>query len=211
MRSSICLSTLILLLITGCEKEKIEASDDRKDSYHRVSRKLDPYLFERTSWWVYSKEGDTLIDSVVVTDFSFNTYTTMPSHPGQGDVSYIDYYSISYASSAREDYGEALYGTVISRGFIYGGWVYGAYLDEGEKSGQLWYLDSIPEMRINQTIFNGVKKIQCRRDELLMENSVFYYVDSVGVVRKEIEVDDDVEIWNLLRYNVSLYNRSSEE
>ena len=55
--------------------------------------------------------------------------------------------------------------------------------------------------------YSNVVKMELTQDKYLNTNMNLYYVDSVGVIKKEIKEDSVIiETWDLLRYNTVLYN-----
>jgi hypothetical protein len=67
--------------------------------------------------------------------------------------------------------------------------------------------DIIDTLIVEGNPYLNVVKMKVNEDNYIQGNFYFYYADSIGIVRKEILVNDTVvNTWNLLRYNVVLRN-----
>lgn len=158
---------------------------------------------------VYVRDSTNIImDSVYVESIEKDTlYVT-------GNVRYYEYYRIKYHSSVRikhpasvtdvtyEDY---LYGYVISRGLNKGGFLLLSSKKTGDKSMNAEISAVMEEMKMGNKTFKQVVKMKVLKDEYISDNYFLYFVDHVGIIRKEKVVKDTIrETWNLDHYKVSL-------
>jgi hypothetical protein len=190
------------IMLDGCHKE----SED-KDYFHRkISESLHPFLFDTGSYWIYNKSNTSITDSTVVKSITKNTFIVGPMGPGQGDQGDEEYYNIQYMSfPANNVYNEQLLGYVISRGLFSGGFVLLSSKKIGDKSQNAEILDVLDSLTIENKTYFTVVKMKVSQDEYVDQNYLLYYVDSIGVIKKEIMDNGTVtETWNLLRFMTKL-------
>ena len=191
-----------LILLIGCHKE----SEDRNYFHGKISESLHPFLFDTGSYWIYKRSNSSIPDSTVVKSISKNTFIVGPMGPGQGDQGDEEYYNIHYLSfPANNVYDEQLLGYVISRGLYYGGCVLLSSKKVGDKGLNAEILEVLDSLTVENKIYKTVVKMKVNQDKYIDQNYQLYYVDSIGVIKKEIMGNGTVtETWNLLRFRTKL-------
>lgn len=133
-----------------------------------------------------------------------------------GNVRYYEYYRIKYHSLVKDTikdhssakdtlYEEQLMGYVISRGLNNGGFMLLSSKKKGEKNMNAEIIDVMEEMKLGNRTYKQVVKMKVSKDQYISDSYFLYYVDNVGIIRKEKLVNDTIrETWNLNRYKVSL-------
>jgi hypothetical protein len=190
------------IIFSGCHKESKD-----KDYFHRkISQSLYPYLFDTGSYWIYKKSNSNIPDSTIVKSITKNTFIVGPMGPGQGDQGDEEYYSIHYQCfPANNTYDEQLLGYVISQGLYSGGFVLLSSKKIGDISQNAEILDVLDSLTIENRTYKTVVKMKVSQDEYIAQNYQLYYVDSIGVIKKEIMDNGTVrETWNLLRFRTNL-------
>ena len=86
---------LVFFLLFSCEKEEDEGSNYY---YGKISTGLYPMLFNIGSYWIYEKQEDYIIDSIVVSNIYSDTFVIEPSMPGQGPYGEEQVYVVTYFS-----------------------------------------------------------------------------------------------------------------
>ncbi|MGE5447550.1 MAG: hypothetical protein ACM3PR_04255 [Bacteroidales bacterium] len=214
---------VVVLTMIGCVK-------DQQDStiFVKIDNSLHPILFNKGSYWVYTMvplKADTLKtvpkdsltppkDSIVYVRDSTNIMHDSISVESiekdtlyiTGNVRYYEYYRIHYHSSLENSfYDEQLIGYVISRGLNEGGFLLLSSKKKGDKSKNAEITDIFDELKIEDKTYKNVVKMKVLKDQFIKDNYFLYYVDNVGIVRKEKVVDNKVtETWNLIKDKVSL-------
>ena len=190
------------IMLDGCHKE----SKDKDYFQRKISESLLPFLFDTGSYWIYNKSNTSITDSTVVKSITKNTFIVGPMGPGQGDQGDEEYYNILYMSfPANNVYDEQLLGYVISRGLYSGGFVLLSDKKIGDKSLNAEILDVLDSLTIENKTYKTVVKMKVNQDEYIDQNYQLYYVDSIGVIKKEIMNNGTVtETWNLLRFRTKL-------
>lgn len=191
-----------LIMLTGCNKE----SEYKDYFHHKISQSLNPFLFDTGSYWVYKKSNSDIPDSTVVKSITKNTFIVGPMGPGQGDQGDEEYYNIQYKSfPANNVYDEQLLGYVISRGLYHGGCVLLSSKKIGDKGLNAEILDVLDSLTIENKTYKTVVKMKVNQDQYIDQNYQLYYVDSIGVIKKEIMSNAIVtETWNLLSFRTKL-------
>jgi hypothetical protein len=201
-RLTVMLIMVFSIMLAGCQKE----SENTDYSHGRISQSLYPFLFDTGSYWIYKKANSNILDSTVVKSISKDTFIIGPFGPGQGNQGDEEYYNIQYLSfPANNTYDEQLLGYVISRGLYSGGFVLLSSKKIGDKSQNAEILDVMDSLTIEHKTYKTVVKMKVSQDEYIDQNYQLYYVDSIGVIKKEITGNGTVtETWNLLRFRTKL-------
>jgi hypothetical protein len=216
LKIGLILSTLIISCVE--ENEPDEEVFINNYFHHKISKNLYPYLFDPGSYWLYNTSENDLIDSIYLDTFKIDTLYIGPSEPGQGPLGEEQYYELTYQSSLSGEYKEYLFGYVISRGFIYGGYIFISTNEIGDIRGNVKLKEIHDSLVINNKIYYDVKEMEIAKEyyvnyetgNMLDPDSIdsmnMFFVDSVGLVKKVIkENKTTIETWNLLNYNVSQY------
>ena len=198
---------VVLILITislfSCSKDA--NFDTTSHLVSSISSSLYPFLFKKGSYWVYENQNTGQLDSVVVNSVTKDTVSLSPLGPGQGARGEEEYYNINYWSSVNGSYDEQLVGYVISKGLVSGGYLYLSSHKIGDESLNAKLTAIYDTLTIEDNLYRNVVKMEDSKDLYLSTDMNLYYVDSVGLVKKEIISNDTiVETWNLIRYSVSL-------
>jgi hypothetical protein len=94
---------------------------------------------------------------------------------------------------------------VISQGLYSGGFVLLSSKKIGDISQNAEILDVLDSLTIENRTYKTVVKMKVSQDEYIAQNYQLYYVDSIGVIKKEIMDNGTVrETWNLLRFRTNL-------
>jgi len=147
------------------------------------------------------------VDTVAVKDTvrveSFEKDTLYPS----GNVRYYEYYHIRYHSSySNSSYEENLIGYVISRSTFDGGYLFLSNKKKSDKSLNAEIIGIIDEMKIGDKTFRQVTKMKILKDQYILDNYYLYYVNNIGLIKKEKEVNKTiVETWEISNYKINLF------
>ncbi len=199
---------LLILLVLSVFVVSCEKQDELENELHfyKISESLHPFLFTEGSSWIYSNLSNAAADTVVIIDFESDELSLGPTGPGQGPRGSSEFFNISYQSSFSDDFEEQLIGSIISRGLISGGYTYLSGFDIGEENGNAVLVDIIDTLTVGNLIFNDVVKMDLSADNHLHQDLNLYYVDSIGVVKKEVKQNNSIiETWNLVEYDVSIH------
>jgi hypothetical protein len=195
---------LITLIIISCNKDEDPAYSYR---YNKISESLHPLLFDIDSYWIYENPDNLLVDSVVIVDFKIDTFKIGPGGSGQGPIGEEQYFNLTYSSIVSGEYEEQLIGYIISRGLVYGGYIYLASHNIGDESLNARISAAYDSLDIYDVVYRDVIKMEIHQDEYIDSDMNLYFVDSIGIIRKEIVKDDLItETWDLLRFNAQLYS-----
>jgi hypothetical protein len=202
LKMKMLLILVFSIILTGCHKES-----ENTDYFHRkISQSLHPFLFDKGSYWIYKKSNSSIPDCTVVKSITKNTFIVGPMGPGQGDQGDEEYYNIQYKSfPANNVYNEQLLGYVISRGLYNGGCVFLSSKKIGDKGLNAEILDVLDSLTIENKTYKTVVKMKVNQDKYIDQNYQLYYVDSIGVIKKEIMNNGTVtETLNLVRFRTIL-------
>lgn len=194
----------LALMITSCKKDQ---ENESKTLIHgKISQSLYPYLFDANSYWVYKKINSTTFDSINVNSIKRDTLLIGPGGPGQGPQGDDEIYRISYVSSlTNKSFEEQLLGGIITRGEYSGGYVFISSKKVGDESLNVKIINVFDTLTIETKKYKNVIKVKVTKDVFIDKNYFLYYVDSIGIVKKEVLTNDTVsETWNLLRSNIKL-------
>ena len=200
------LSTLLVIIVClinySCDKDEGFEVDY---TIGQISIKLYPYLFEKNSYWVYSSSDNLTTDSVYVHNIELDTLIHYPSTPGEGPAGGEQFHEITYISSVYGTHSEQLVNDVISRGNVYGGYVYLTSQTIGYEHLNAKISDIYSSLIINGINYRNVVKMEVEKDNYLAQSMNIYYADSIGVIKRELIENNNIsETWNLLRFNVNL-------
>ena len=191
-------------ILTSCKKEE---EKPREYSHDKIGMGLYPFLFDVGSYWVYKDTITNETDSTVVISINRSTFINPPSYPGQGSQGDVEYFNIKYFSLPSSNYfEEQLFGSFITRALTSGGCTYISGKDKGSSISNAEVSDVFDSLNIEGDVFLDVVKMKVNKDSYIDNNYNLYYVDSIGVVKKELTINDTiVKTWNLIRYNTVLF------
>ncbi|HET6557934.1 MAG TPA: hypothetical protein VFG54_11510 [Prolixibacteraceae bacterium] len=218
---------VIALTMAGCEK------DEEKYELVKIDPSLKPFLFDKGSYWIYTMypiKADTIViqkdslsapkDSIIFVNDSINVLRDSVSvesiakdtiYP-TGMPRYYEIYDIKYFSSLNDSiYNEQLIGYVITKGQVNGGFVLLSSKKKADKSLNAEIVNVSDEMTLNKVTYNQVVKMKVSKDKYIKDSYYLYYVDKIGVVRKEKlgmnaagKEDSVVERWDLKKSSIQL-------
>lgn len=203
MKLKVILIIFITLSIIGCKKE-----NENKSIYthNKISSSLYSFLFNNGSYWIYKKANSNILDSVIVQDITRSTFENLPSYPGQGSQGENEFFNIKYYSFYTDLlYEEQLFGYVISRSLYHGGLVLLTSKKIGDSIMNAKLISIIDTLTIENRKYKSVVKMKIMKDQYLNKNYNLYYVDSIGIIKKEITENNIVtESWNLIKFKTEL-------
>ena len=200
--------TYIILLFTffiiiSCNKDEDSSSSY---GYYKISESLYPLVFDIGSYWIYEDTDNLLVDSIIIVDLEIGTYV-MVSTSGQGATGEEQFFNLTYSSTIFGQYEEQIIGGIISRGLVYGGYIYISGHNVGVEVNNARISAIYDSLVIKNVIYRNVVKMEISQDRYIDSDMNFYYVDSIGVIKKEIFEDDAItETWELLRFDTQLYS-----
>lgn len=201
---------LLMVIFTSCKKDKKEIEkipDPPKTIWvSKISKSLYPFLFDNGSYWIYKDTISNVIDSISLTSISKYVVPLGAGGPGQGSPGDLEYFGISYYNhTANYAYSEQLLGYVIARGF-YGGYTLLSNKNIGEKNENAEISDVLDSLTVEGNTYYNVVKMKITKDSYIDNNYNFYYVDNIGIIKKETTSNDSIiNTSNLLRYNTVMY------
>lgn len=212
LKFSFLLVITIFVLILSCKKEKYS------DKYTPLYSELHPYLFDVGSYWAYGFNSN--IDSISVTNFEKQYHNTPIYKYGTSELvanNKHDQFVISYYSTFFDSiYYEILFDYYINKGYYVnnqteinqGTIIYVSNPPDVSISGNSKFIETIPEMNIAGINYYNVKKMYFSTTSLFykvpLSEVYFYYVDSIGVIRKTYFKDTTIENWDLIDYSTKL-------
>jgi hypothetical protein len=201
MKSKLTIIILLILTVISC-KEELETNNN----LGRISQSLYPFLFDNGSYWIYRDSATNIVDSIILTSISRDTLNIPPSVPHQSSTNSEEFFGLNYYSILSGSYQEQLIGYVISKGYYKGGFLLLSSKRPRDKSENAEIVNVFDTLTIAGNLFKEVVKMKITKDEYVNANYNLYYVDSIGVIRKEIiNNDSQIQVWNLLRYKTVMY------
>ena len=216
----------IAYTMIACEKE------EQKYELVKIDDSLKPFLFDQGSYWVYTMypiKADTIVvqkdsisapkDSVifvrdtvnVLNDSVFVESIAKDTINPVGMPRSYEIYDIKYHSSLKDStYNEQLIGYVITKGQVNGGFVLLSSKKNGDKSLNAEIVNVSEEMKVENVTYKQVVKMKVVKDQFINDSYFLYYVDKIGVIRKEklglnvLKKDSVIETWNLKHAHVQL-------
>lgn len=196
MRPAIFAIVLIILFTPSCNPEE-EGSGNLY--INGLSESLLPMLFAPGSSWTYSNSDSSVIDEVVLEMVEADT--VRPTK----DVGRHQAFHYTYHSKHYGRYTEFYIGYVIMHSYFEGGFIYISSHRVGDSVRNAKISTIYDSLTISGFQYREVVKMDIAKDYDINYPMKLYYVDYIGVVKKEIEISDGVvEIWNLISYDVSL-------
>jgi len=135
-----------------------------------------------------------------------DTFAIGPSGPGQGYSGYQKFYTIQYRSTfTNQTFEEDLIGYLIRKGHGNGGFVLLTSKSIGDKNLNAEIIDILDSLTIESKTYKEVIKMKILADQYISQNYYLYYTDSIGLIKKELVVNNVVsETWNLSAFNTIL-------
>lgn len=166
-----------------------------------ISPTLHSFIFKENSFWVYRRFTDSSIDSVVVRDTELQWLYLS----GGGPI--LQELTMTYYSTKFDYYTEYVAYNIITEGKMSGGIKFIGGMNVGDSLLNARLTEIHDTLIINGDSYSNVIEMHVGKDEYINKDMNLYYVDSIGVVRKEIKDSSSVvETWDLIRYNVTIYD-----
>jgi len=193
------------LLVLSCKKEEPCSQYNRISN---VSETLYPFLFDSISQWSYKEINSNKIDNVVVTKFEYSSDIWYAIGPGGNcpDGTLIYFYKIYFSS---DEFGESMWYVgfhEISYLLHYSGVLYFTNFSNGYQYHNATMAGTLDTLTVNGNLYKNVVKMEIEKDWSTGDDMILYWVDSIGIVRKEIKKHKKfIETWDLQSYDVNLY------
>jgi len=188
--------------------------------YYKISEALYPYLFDTASYWVYSSLDNNLIDSINLKHVDLDTSYIGPSGPGEGSQGEIHFYKLTYESSISGGYKEYLTNKYISKYYSdqagFGPYIFKATQEIGDYSYNVKLNNIHSSMIVNNIIYYNIKEMEISKEffnnwQDSIPDMNFYYVDSIGIIKKEIKENNTIiETWNLKDYHIEILENTEK-
>lgn len=206
MRQIIVYPLLLTLFFISCEKDVED--NDVNTSASKISQSLHPFLFDKGSYWIYRNVNSGVEDSMTVTNLTRDSFQLGPSGPGQGPQGDEEFFTINYLTYPdMKASKEELLGYVITRGHTSGGYTLLSSKRKGDTSLNATILDILDSLKVENYTYYDVVKMKISADQYISNDYNFYYVDNIGVIKKELVENDSItDTWNLLRYETVMLN-----
>ena len=196
----------VSLLILSCKKKDEPCSPYNHIAY--VSETLYPFLFDSISQWSYKEINSNKIDNVVVTKFEYSSDIWYAIGPGGNcpDGTLIYFYKIYFSS---DEFGESMWYVGFSEISLFLGYadvLYFTNFINGYQYHNATMEGTLDTLTVNGKLYKDVVKMKIEKDWSIEDDMILYWVDSIGIVRKEIKMNNTiVETWDLQSYDVNLY------
>lgn len=205
-RYAIVAFTIVLLFSTCKKDEGTNATPTTVQTYHgKINSNLYPYLFNTASYWIYKNTINNNLDSTVVKTISKNTYYLAPSGHGSnpGDE---EYFKIDYLSFPSQTvYSDHIIKTMISRALNSNAVTYISTNTVGNTIDNAKIEAILDTLSVEGKKYHHVTKMRIQATSYITQNYNFYYVDSIGIIKKETRNGDTIiDTWNLIRYQANL-------
>jgi hypothetical protein len=207
------LPLILISLLPSCKKDM----PAEQTYYSYLSASLKSYMFIDGSYWVYENDSTGVSDSIAVTGTSHGFFIESPAWTGQ-EVSQtrVECYKINLSdalASAVEN--NFLLGNIVSingneNGVTHMGQpVLLAHAPVGDKVSGAEVWDTLSILNAGGNTFYNVEVMKINYLEQAQQefshNTYLYFADSIGLVRKEIDLGNgSLESWSLKRWHTSL-------
>jgi hypothetical protein len=197
--NQILLMIMILSLIPfSCSKEEDTTGGNY---YYEIDKRLYPLLFNKESNWIYKNMDTNIIDSISLIEIIMDTIG--PFNVGKGFTQTFQVFNLRYSSRLYGEYSEQYVGYVISKGSINGGYVYLSSFQAGDSSMNAKITAIHDSLIVNEMIYKNVVEMDIKKDMYIENDMHLFYVDSIGLIKKEIKEENNIKTsWELLNYNI---------
>ena len=199
----IIILSFIIFNISCNEPEETVESSDIDTSF--ISSDLKKHFYYINTVWIFESdigEKDTITLLRIEKDFLEPMYMH-----GQLQLGYIENYKFHYLSTRDGQYWDQYIGYVIVRNGI--DWANGEYIylssyQIGDSSDEAQIDTIFDSYNVSNTTYRNVIKMRIDNfDFEFGEDWYYYFVDSVGIIRKEkINDEPNNETWNLIERNI---------
>ena len=197
IKQTILIFFIISLLISSCEKNEPFGGND----HYLLNESLYPLLFDVNSYWVYENNETGTFDSLYLVE---NIMDTMgPTNVGHGYSSTYQVFNLKYASNINGEYTEHYVGSVITKGSTDGGFLYFSSFWVGDSRRNATISSILDSLELNGNVYKDVVVMDVKKDLYINDDMNLYYVDSIGVIKKEIkEGNAIISTWGLTDYSI---------
>jgi len=186
------------LILMSCKKSEEVTGGNH---YYKINESLHPMLFDVESYWIYKNNMTNIIDSIKLTEVEMDTIG--PFNLGNGYTSTYQAFNLKYSSKIFGEYSEQYVGYVISRGSTEGGYVYLSSHKIGDSTANAKITAIHDTLIVNNLIYENVVELNIKKDMYIEDELNLFYVDSIGIIKKEIKEDNIIQdTWELLNYNI---------
>ena len=193
---------LLCLVLFSCQKENMITGGH---DYYQINEQLRPMLFDKGSSWIYVNPQTKEKDSIVIVSIEMDTvgpYAVENGFSASQQIFFLNYYSNLFGN-----YEEILIGYVISHGSLTGGFVYLSSHQIGDEAMNARIANIHDSLIVNDDVYYKVVEMHIENDSYLKKNMNLYYVDSIGLIKREIKKNFSIaETWILERHDVTLVN-----
>ena len=209
---------VICLAFSACKQDKQPIDEPQKPTVNNscyIQKSLIPYDVKTNSYWVYTNDLDPGIDSVSVQGSETGMMTLIPSTSKSTGYS-GEYYKINLKSSYYiKTYNNFLKCNeiVINGSAEWGTWgkegqpIYNVNSAVGTSSDGMEIISKLNTLNINGITFNNITKIKItaanQRLKVFDNDTYLYYVDTVGLIKKEIVLGLNlIQTWSIKRWKI---------
>lgn len=190
---------IISIFLVSCDKEEDNIGGNH---HYLINEGLYPMLFDKGSYWIYKNTEANNIDTIKLIGIEMDTIG--PINTGKGYTSTYQVYNLNYSSNILGEYQEQYVGYVISRGSREGGYVYLSSHQIGDSTMNAKITAIHNSMIINGITFKNVVELDIQKDSYQEYDMNLYYVDSIGLIKKEIKEDNIIQrIWELKEHSIN--------
>lgn len=202
LRPLLILMTLLISWIS-CHREEEYGGGN---TLYLVAESLYPMLFDKGSYWIYKNLETNNIDTVVLIEIQMDTIG--PFNIGKGYTKTEQVYNLNYSSKVLGEYQEQYIGYVISMRPLGGGFVYLSSHQIGDFSNNAKITAIHDSLIIDGKTFKNIVELDIQKAPFIDHNMNRYYVDSIGLVKKEIKEGNIIqETWELMEYKINSFKR----
>ncbi len=200
---------LVAVILVSCKKETEEYYGY---CFEYISSSIKPYMFKNGSYWVYENDSTHILDSIVVTSTTHSFFSPYPSKGGPALS--VEYYKINLHDFFNSsDFDDFIFNSYINRNADANTASFGQpilftndTIGYSNCGAYLW--DTLTTLNIYGNTFNKIKVMKVIADEqnyhYFSNDTYLYYSDSIGLIRKVIDLGSSTESWSLKRWNVNL-------
>ncbi|MCD4834700.1 MAG: hypothetical protein K8R31_12945 [Bacteroidales bacterium] len=202
-RTYIIIFSLLVSIVSCNEPEDIVEKTDIDTLF--VSSNLKKHFYDINTTWIFeSNQGEK--DTVTLLRTEREILEPQSMH-GEIQLGYVENYKFHYLSTRDGLYWDQYIGYVIVRNGV--DWANGEYIylssyQIGDSSDEAEIDTIYDSYNVSDTTYRNVVRMRINNFEFEFgENWYYYFVDSVGIIRKEkLNDEPNNEIWNLIDRNI---------
>ncbi len=191
----------VSVLFSSCQKK-----DEKPNFTHgKINPNLYSYIFDTGSYWIYKDTITNSIDSTIVTSIIKDVYLYPVTGPGQGHPGDEEYFYISCLTYPANtvSYDVLMLSEIGTTAPLwYGPIKYISTKNIGSTFQNAKIENIIDSLSVEGEMYYNVIKMQSLPNLSSTITNYYYYVDNIGVIKKETLTGTILTgTWNLLRYN----------